>query len=692
MRRALLLLLAPLLLAGDVPEGKYRPAAKPDVIAGWEKDFREKKPLVPPPPRPLPSTAEATDFSGRYRFGPYDYTLEILQQGDQIVLTSGGVDHQDIGGAFDTIGIGRVEGDRIRARWWCFDLSRNYANNGGAELWFEDGRIRARYYHDADEAIEEGYGVRLGTRAGEKLHYRIRVPRQVKPGPVEVTGTVSGFDGEVLADALVMVRNRPADAVRTDARGRFRLPVARMPYVLMVSAAARGYRNQVQAILLHEVRELRFVLEPSPYADDPRYEFVDPTPDKGPAIWSCGNCHKNSYAEWSKSRHAVAATSAVLRAVYEKDFLPAVRSGGAPGDEGLCAACHAPQAALDGRVARIGAIEGAAARGNHCDLCHKVHHVERTDAPGVRGSLALGRPSPDDARVPGRIKRVYGALPDSDYLFMGAVWNPLFATSTLCAGCHEYETPAGIPALSTYTEWRAWAAGRAQAETCETCHMPAGVSKEGSKLANRICVNALRRPPETIHEHSFLGRELLPTAVELKAAAERRGERLVVEARIKVSATGHKVPTGSADKHLLLVVAARDAGGKPLPLAEGPRVPEHGGGTGDPLVLDAPGFAKRIEAHDFAGMPGREFAQVLGAASGGTHVPFWRAAKVVADTRLAPDAETTETFAFVPPPGAARVTVELWHRLRFKGHDVAADAEGPGVRPLDQLVARVEIP
>ena len=51
----LLLLLAPLLLAGDVPEGKYRPPAKPEVIEGWEKDLREKTPLVPPPPRPLPS-------------------------------------------------------------------------------------------------------------------------------------------------------------------------------------------------------------------------------------------------------------------------------------------------------------------------------------------------------------------------------------------------------------------------------------------------------------------------------------------------------------------------------------------------------------------------------------------------------------------------------------------------------------
>ncbi|MCK6461521.1 MAG: hypothetical protein L6Q95_16695 [Planctomycetes bacterium] len=687
MRAALLLLL----VAGDVPEGKYRPPAKPEIVKGWEKDYREKRPLVPPPPRPLPSAAEALDFSGRYRFGSYDFDVEILQQGDQIVLTAGGVDRQDIGGAFDTIGIGRVEGDRLRARWWCFDLSRNYANNGGAEIWFEDGRLRARYYHDADEAIEEGYGVRLGTREGEKLHYRIRVPKQVKAGRTEITGTVAGLGGEAIPDALVMIRNRPAGAVRTDALGRFRLPVQRIPYVLMVAAAARGYRNQVQAILLHELRELRFVLEPSPYSDDPRYEFIDPTPSKGAEIWNCGNCHKNSYAEWSKSRHAVAASSEVLRAVYERDFLPALLNGGAPGDEGLCASCHAPQAALDGKVARIGEIEGVALRGNHCDLCHKTHHVDRIDAPGVNGSLALGRPSPDDARVPGRVKRVYGALPDSDYLFMGAVWNPLFTTSALCAGCHEYRTPAGIPALSTYTEWRAWAAGRAKAESCQTCHMPAGVSMEGGKPANRICVNALRRPAETIHDHSFLGRELLPTAVELTATATR-GERLVVEARISVTGTGHKVPTGSADKHLLLVVAARDAEGRPLKLVDGGRVPDHAGGSGDPLALGAGEYARRLEAHDFAGVAGREFAQVLASASGETHVPFWRAAKVLADTRLAPASETVERFSFVPPEGAAKVTVELWHRLRFKSHDVAKDAKGPGVRPLDELVARVDVP
>jgi hypothetical protein len=689
-RRALaLLLLAAPLPAGDVPEGTYRPLAKPKTIELWERHYRGKKALVPPPPAPLPSTAEALDFSGVFRFGSYDYGLVIEQQGDQLVLRSGGVDRQDIGGAFESVGIGRVDGDRARLRWWCFDLSRNYANNGGAEMWFEEGLLRVRYYHDADEAIEEGYGARAGTRVGEPLHYRIRVPKREKalPPGTALSGSVSGLGGEAVADAVVMLRHDPESAVRTDARGRFLLPVARMPYVLMVAASAPGYRTGVQALLLHEMRELRFVLEPAPFADDPRYAFVDPTPDPGAGIWSCGNCHRTAYEEWKGSRHAVAATNAVTRAVYERDYLEALASGGAAGDAGLCAACHAPEAALDGRVARLGEVTGVAALGNHCDLCHKVHHVERIDAPGVRGSLALGRPSPDDPRVPGPIKRVYGVLSDSDYLFMGAVRNPLFATSALCAGCHEYTTPAGIPALGTYAEWREWAAARARHESCGSCHLPTGTSMEKGKPARRISINALRRPPEQIHDHSFLGRELAPRAVELRAEATRGEGTVDVLATVLAREVGHRVPTGSGDKHLLLVVAARGADGRPLALLEGPKVPGHAGGAGDPLALPARDFAARLLAHDFAGMAGREFAQVLEAADGSTHVPFWRAARVASDTRLRPDEEARERFRFAAPEGALEVKVELWHRLRYKEHDVARDVEGPGVRPLDLLVA-----
>lgn len=676
------LLIVAALWSDDEPKGKYRPPAKAKTLARWQRDFREKRPLVPALPEPRASEAPALDFSGTYRFGPYDYDLIIEQHGDQVTFRSGGVDHQDIGGAFDTIGMGVVRGGTIQARWWCFDLSRNYGNNGGAEMWFHDGdldELRVRYYHDADERIEEGYGVRLGKHEGKRLEYRIRIPHPVKEfdPPLVLQGTVTGRAGEPLADAVVMLRHDEKSAVRTDAHGVWTLPVAKMPSVLMLSAAAPGYVNAVEAILLHEVRDVHLVLQPSPWSDDPDYEFVDPTRNKKREIWNCGNCHRNSYDEWTHSRHALTARNAVTRAVYERDFLPALARGDAKGDEGLCAACHAPQAALDGNVARLDRLAGVARLGNHCDFCHKVHHTDDPESAGVRGSLALGRPSPDDDTVPGPIKRIYGPLADSDYLFMGPVHNAYFKTGALCAGCHQYTTSGGLPALATYAEWRAWAGARRRHESCQTCHMPTGVSMEGKKLARRICINALRRPSDQIHDHSFLGRDLIETAVDLSVQTRVEAGQLVVETTVRAHDVGHKVPTGSADKHLLLVVRA---GG--VPLVGGPRVPAHAG------TSDKPPAARR-KAHDFAGMPGREFAQVFADAAGRTHVPFWRAARLVEDTRLVPDEPVVVRHVFdLGGRPAPEIEVTLWHRLRFKAHDVAAGVDGPGVRPLDVLVAR----
>lgn len=664
-----LLLLAAWIGAGDYPKEKLRAEAPPATIEGWERDFRTKRALLPAPPAPRASTAEGVpDFAGRWRCGNYGYALSIEQEGDQVVFTAGGVDRQDIGGAFDTIGIGVVEGGRIRARWWCLDLTRNYANNGGCEIWQTDpDRLRYRYYHDSDETIEEGYAVREGKFPGEIPPYRVRIPQPDRAEKVTITGTVRGRGGERIADALVLRRGDESTAVRTAENGSFRLPLGSAPAVLLVSAAAPGYRVACEAILLQEMRELHFTLEPEAPGDDPTYAFVEPAPDRGSAIWNCGNCHRTSYAEWAESRHAVAAVNAVTRAVYEKDFLPSLRAGKARGDEGLCAACHAPEAALADRGARLDAVSGTAARGNHCDLCHKVRHVDDPDAPGVRGSLAVVRPPPGD--VPGPIRRVYGALPDSDYLFMGAVHNPSFATSVLCAGCHQYRTPEGIPALDTYREWLSWAAGEAELRTCQSCHMAAGESREGKEPANRVCVNALRRPKEQIHHHGFEGRGMAPQAVRLGVEARFDGSDLVVATTVENVGGGHRLPTGSGDKHLLLVVRAAgdDAGGSALRLLEGPRLPAH--------------------ALPWAEEAGREFAQVLADADGTTHVPFWRAVRVVEDTRLEPGKPAASSHRF-EAAGFRRVcvTVEVWHRLRYAVTDVAGEADGPGVRPRDLLL------
>lgn len=694
MRRRLppaLLLIAAALSAGDWPEGTLRQEADARQIEAWLRDFTRKRPLIPDPPAPGPSSRQAEDFSGTYRFGSYGFDLTILQEGDRVAFRCGGVDRQDIGGAFDTLGCGLVRDGRIYARWWCLDLTRNLANNGGAELWFVDAArevLRARYYHDSDETIEEGYGVRAGRLPGETPPYRIRIPQPVVESEqgVPLRGTVRGREGEILRDAVVMLRHEEASVVRTDEQGAFALLVKRIPAVFMVSAAAPGYRTAVQALLLQERRDLDFVLDPSPATDDPRYRFVDPVPDKGSEIWRCGNCHRNSYVEWASSRHAMAARNAVTRALYQRDFLPALASGAARGDAGLCAACHAPEAALADPAARLDRVTGTALRGNHCDLCHKVHHVEDTGAPGVRGSLVVARPPAEDPAVPGPIRRVYGALADSDYLFMGAVYNPLFATSVLCAGCHQYDA-GGLPALDTYGEWLAWAIGKRSPETCQGCHMEPGISKEGRELAERICVNGLRRPGDQIHHHGFVGREKAPGAIALHVATKIEGEALRVAAEVCNVGAGHKAPTGSGDKHLLLVVLAADALGRPFPLVTGSRVPAHAGGGEPPS--EATALRLRREAHEFGLFPGREFAQVLADAGGNTHVPFWRAARVVEDTRLDPGVPVSGEYVFsVPGEGAVNVRVELWHRLRPMRDDAARDVKGDGVRPLDLLVAR----
>ncbi len=695
-----LLVLAALLSAQELAPGTYRKLATEETIARWLRDHETKAALMPPPPPAPPPVAPshpaAEDFRGTFRFGPYDYDLVIEQQGERVAFRSGGVDRQDIGGAFETIGLGYVREGRVHARWWCLDLSRNYANNGGAELWFHEGsrdRLYVRYYHDADEKIEEGYGVRVGTHEGEMQHYRIRVPHPVKEFPEGLTlrGRVRGRDGEAIEGAVVMLRHEEATAVRSDGAGRWEIVVSKLPTVQMVSAAAPGYRIGVDAILKHEVREIDFVLDPSPWTDDPRYEFQSPRPDKGREVFRCGNCHRNSYDEWRASRHAVAATNEVTKAVYRQDFLPALAAGRARGDEGLCAACHAPQAALDGNVARLDGVTGVALEGNHCDLCHKVHHTERIDAPGVRGSLVLGRPNPFDAGVPGPIKRVYGALPDSDYVLMGPTHNPFFGTSALCAGCHQYTTPEGLPALDTYAEWSAWAADRPEHESCQHCHMPTGTSKEGKNPAKRVAINALRRPQGQIHDHSFLGRELAPGAVRLAVAAAVRDGAVHVRTTVTPLGVGHRFPTGSADKHLLLVVLAVDDAGEGAPLLEGPRLPGHAG-----LGEAGASLAARLKRGDLGGLPGREFAQVFADRDGATHVPFWRAERLVEDTRLRPGeaAEVRHAFDAEGAVAPRRVRVELWHRLRFKSHDVAAAATGVGVRPLDLLLAQevMELP
>src|SRR5262249_41172103 len=125
---------------------------------------------------------------------------------------------------------------------------------------------------------------------------------------------------------------------------------------------------------------------------------------------------------------------------------------------GVCASCHAPTAGFDDDLTRLG---GVAARGVHCDYCHKGADV--TDGPlGLthgRFGLKLLRPRDDQL--------FFGSLDDVD---RGEdAYSPLYRQSRYCASCHE-GVVFGVHVYSTYSEWLDSPARR-QGQQCQSCHM-----------------------------------------------------------------------------------------------------------------------------------------------------------------------------------------------------------------------------
>lgn len=168
----------------------------------------------------------------------------------------------------------------------------------------------------------------------------------------------------------------------------------------------------------------------------------------------------------------------------------------------------------------------------------------------------------------------------------------------------------------------------------------------------------VERDPMTIHAHTQPGamdEELLQDAVALDASAALQDEQIVITVTITNDNTGHHVPTDSPLRHLILLVQATDASGDPLPLLDGPTVPEWGG-VGDP----AEGY--------YAGLPGTAYAKILEevwtevSPSGA----YWNPTRVVSDNRIPALGSDTTDYAFTAPDrGEVAVEVILLFRRAF---------------------------
>ncbi len=441
-------------------------------------------------------------------------------------------------------------------------------------------------------------------------------------------GRVVDPDGPVVGATVRLQAN--SRITTTDADGRFRLASDAAAHVV---AWKDGFFIGFAA---PDAVPVEVKLKPLPAGDDPSYRWLDPGPD-GPEGQSCARCHAEIYKEWSAGAHSRAATGRHFRNLYE-----GTDAAGKPGvgwsllDEhptgaGVCTSCHAPAVSDDDPAQfDLREVRGAAAQGVHCDYCHKIAGLGDGKLGLTHGRFNLVLKRPEKGQI------FLGPLDDATR--GDDAYSPFYHDSRYCASCHE-GVVFGVHVYSTYSEWRDSPAFR-QGKQCQDCHM-----KPTGRLTNIAPDNGgVERDPATLANHLFYDssqEEMLRRC--LRASVECRREADGVRATVRLSAedSGHRVPTGFIDHHLILTVEGEDAAGKPVAVREGPRLPS---ATGT----------------DLAGRAGKLYAKLLHDFDGHAPVPFWRADPNAPDTRLEPGRPDETTYDF--PLTVARVHVRVIYR------------------------------
>jgi hypothetical protein len=441
----------------------------------------------------------------------------------------------------------------------------------------------------------------------------------------ELFGSVSDHLGAV-PGASVRVKGE-ANAVESDELGRFRLQGRTLPKA-RVTAWKEGY-------LIGGAdagdSPLELLLKRLPEMDCERYSWVDPTPDASHQ-GNCGNCHGQIYQEWEASGHGWSARGSQFRDLYNGTARDGKEFGWSllrdrPEGSGVCAACHAPTAGI---AADMTNVDGVAAKGVHCDYCHKISGV----GDGAIG-LTHGRFNLDLLR-PSAGQLFFGQLDDVDR--DEDTYSPLYRSSKYCAPCHE-GIVFGVHVYSTYSEWQKSDAKR-EGKQCQSCHM----KPTGTMTNIAPGKGGIERDPKTLSNHRFFAgskEEMLKQCLKLSLSLERKTDAVRAEIEVLAEGAGHRVPTGFVDRHLLLVVEAVDGAGKPQNLMNGPRM-------------------STVAGKPLADQPGKLFAKLLKDPDGRSPAPFWNADPEAEDTRLFPGRVDQAVFLF--PPATERVRAQVLYR------------------------------
>jgi hypothetical protein len=324
-----------------------------------------------------------------------------------------------------------------------------------------------------------------------------------------------------------------------------------------------------------------------------------------------------------------------------------------PDSAGNCAACHTPAAAINNPYGTDpNGVSGVEAEGLPCDFCHKIWDVKLDPQsalpyPNTPGVLSFEFRRPHEGHQ-------FFAGPFDDVAPGEDTFSEIQTKSAFCAPCH-FGAFWDTTIYNSYGEWLLSPySDPEEGKTCQDCHMPpSGATQFATSEAG-----GLTRDPNLIFSHRMPGaldEELLQNALDMHANATAEGEMLRVTVSLYNDNTGHKIPTDSPLRQMLLIVNAQDSEGDPLELLEGPILPIWAG-EGAP------------EQGYYAGLPGKGYALILQeiwteiTPSGA----YWNPSRIIEDSRLEPFEEDFSSFLFnLPDEGESQIHIKLVLRRAF---------------------------
>lgn len=155
-------------------------------------------------------------------------------------------------------------------------------------------------------------------------------------------------------------------------------------------------------------------------------------------------------------------------------------------------------------------------------------------------------------------------------------------------------------------------------------------------------------------------------SLNVKLTYDTGSKSIKVRVEVENKKAGHKFPTDSPLRHLLLVVTATDQFGSSLQLTKGDKIPDWGG---DPNI-------NLNGVQGYAGLPGTVYANLLveDVTGASPTASYWNNTKYAfttedgtnSDTRLKPNDPQVSEYSFtVPDLGDVQINVRLVYRYAF---------------------------